>query len=219
MKPVAVVFDLYGTLLDIVGLRERAAPYTANSEQFVQRWRDRQLALAFGASHTELYENFDELTARALDETADRLHVVLDEAARTYLLNGWTESAFYTDVKPTIAALKKRGFHTAVLTNGTARSARMALDHAGILDALDVVLTADTVEGYKPDESVYRMALDYYNCAPADIVFVSSNDWDASGAARIGFRSIWCNRGASGSRRPERTITDLDQLIAVIDSE
>jgi len=219
VNPVAVVFDLYGTLLDITCLRERVAPYTADSERFVQLWRDRQLALAFGASHTKTYEDFDELTARALDETADRLHVALEVAARAHLLDGWTESAFYSDVEPTIAALTKRGFHTAVLTNGTARSARMALDHAGILNALDVVLTADTVEGYKPDESVYRMALDYYRCAPADIVFVSSNDWDASGAARIGFRSIWCNRGASGSRRPERTITDLDQLIAVIDSE
>ncbi len=219
MNIVAVVFDLYGTLIDIESLAGRVSKITKTPEQFVQLWRDRQLALAFATSNDVAYADFDELTARALDETVARLQITIGGNARAELLAGWTDATFYADVVPTVLAIRERGYQTAVLTNGTARSARLALTNAGLITELDAVLTADTVHRYKPEAAVYRMALEHFHCEADEILFVSSNDWDASGAARIGFRSIWCNRGAANSRRPERTITKLDELLTILDTE
>lgn len=218
MKPVAVVFDLYGTLIDIEALRERVMSFAPDPDSFVQLWRDRQLALSF-AMGDDAYSNFDELTARALDETVNRLGLIMTAEERAFVLAGWVDATFFADVPSTIQALKKRNVRTAVLTNGTSISANRALEHAGIRDALETVLTADMVQRYKPEAAVYQMAIDYFHCSPRDIVFVSSNDWDASGGARVGFESIWCNRGSSTSRRPERTITSLDELITILDTE
>lgn len=219
MRPAAIVFDLYGTLIDISSLGAIVAPHVAAPEQFVQLWRDRQLALAFAAGSSQTYADFDQLTARALDETATRLHATIDSEARAALLAGWTHADLFADVEPTVAELNARGLRTAVLTNGTARSARALLSNGGMTDAFDAVLTADTVQRYKPEAAVYALVTAHYHCAPHEVVFISSNDWDASGAARVGFRSIWCNRGATGSRRPERTITGLAQLLPILENE
>lgn len=219
MRPAAIVFDLYGTLIDISSLRAIVALHAESPEQFVQLWRDRQLALAFAAGSSNTYADFDELTARALDETATRSHVTLASDDRDALLAGWTQADFFADVQPTVAALNARGLRSAVLTNGTARSARALLINGGLIDAFDAVLTADIVQRYKPEEAVYGLVTSHYHCAPHEVVFISSNDWDASGAARVGFRSIWCNRGTVGSRRPERTITTLAQLLPMLDNE
>ena len=75
----------------------------------------------------------------------------------------------------------------------------------------------DSIWGIHPRNVEQSFAMD---CLLNDeILFVSSNDWDASGAARIGFRSIWCNRGAANSRRPERSIGKLDELLTILDTE
>jgi len=219
MNIMAVIFDLYGTLIDIASLNERVSKISKTPDEFVQLWRDRQLALAFATSNDETYADFDELTARALDDTVARLQITIGGNARADILAGWTEVGFYADVAPTVVAIRERGYQTAVLTNGTARSARLALTNVGLMGIFDAVLTADTVHRYKPEEAVYRMALDHFHCAPDEILFVSSNDWDASGAARIGFRSIWCHRGAANSRRPERSIGKLDELLTILDTE
>jgi 2-haloacid dehalogenase len=47
-------------------------------------------------------------------------------------------------------------------------------------------------------------------------MFVSSNGWDAAGAADYGFHTVWANRlGAPIDRlyaRPEHVLTDLSTL-------
>jgi 2-haloacid dehalogenase len=53
-------------------------------------------------------------------------------------------------------------------------------------------------------------------CARADILFVSSNAWDASGAAHFGFPVCWINRQGSAFEElgvwPRQTFPDLKSM-------
>jgi 2-haloacid dehalogenase len=219
--PKAVVFDLYGTLLAIEGAREAVAAAGAPApEDFVWAWRRKQLEYAFVSSLALRYRDFDELTALALDWTCAQFALRLDPAGRHALLHAARMLPAYPDVKPALRALGARDVPLAVLTNGTLASANAALEQAGVRALLDDVLSVEAVRCYKPDPRVYRLAAERFACEPQQLVFVSSNGWDAAGAASFGLRVAWCNRfGLAGETlepAPETTLAGLAELEAFV---
>ena len=214
----AVVFDLYGTLTDAGALIELAKRYTPQNEAFIADWRHRQLSIAFGMACSKRYENFDVVTERALDEVAPRYFIRLTPQVRGQLLSAWREQPFYDDVMTTFGALRDNGLGTAVLTNATKASATAALARAGALPLVDAVLSVDTVRTFKPHLAVYALATEFFECTPGELIFVSSNDWDASGAAQFGMQSVWCQRPANDPeaiQRREPVIFKLTDVLAI----
>lgn len=221
MPVAAVVFDLYGTLLAIDSMRAHvAAAGVGEAAAFVADWRRKQLEYAFLTSLAGAYRDFDALTALALAHTCAQRAVTLDEAARAQLVAAWRMMPAYDDVAPALRALAARGIPLAVLTNGTPSSAETALRHAGVRELLTDVLSVDAVRAYKPDPRVYALATARFGCSPRDIVFVSSNPWDAWGAAAFGFRVAWCNRAdlvaEALTPAPETTLSGLHELDAFV---
>ena len=215
----AVVFDLYGTILAIDAVRAQAEEAGASDPRaFVDAWRRKQLEYAFLCSLAHAYRDFDELTALALDQTCAAFGVPLDVIARSRLASAWMTLPAYPDVEPALRELQARGIPAAVLTNGKPESAHEALRNAGVHGLLVDVLSVDTVRSYKPDPRVYALATARFDCAPAQIAFVSSNPWDAWGAAHFGFSVAWCNRsGATGETltpAPRTQLRDLSELEA-----
>jgi 2-haloacid dehalogenase len=222
MRPGAVVFDLFGTLLDITSLASIAATFVgeANAEPVVTRWRDKQIAYAFASSLMQRYDDFDALTSRALDYALASLGIALALDARMRLCDGWLELRPYPDAVVALEALRSRGVRTAVLTNGTLGTAKRALANSGLDRYLDDVWSVDEVGVYKPAPDVYRIATTRTGLQPAAIAFVSSNGWDATGAAAFGFRVIWCNRRALPAETlappPAHVVTSLDSLATLL---
>ena len=221
MSPKAVVFDLYGTVLAIEGARDAVAAAGApDPDGFVWAWRRKQLEYAFVSSLAQRYRDFDELTALALDWACAQFALRLDPAGRHALLHAARMLPAYPDVEPALRALAARGIARAVLTNGTLASANAALEQAGLRGLLDDVLSVEAVRCYKPDPRVYALAAERFACAPGEIVFVSSNGWDAFGAASFGLRVVWCNRlGAAPehlSPAPAATLAGLDALAGFV---
>ena len=71
-----------------------------------------------------------------------------------------------------------------------------AVEAGGLGPLLDDVLSVHPLRCYKPDARVYALATERFGCQPHEVAFVSSNAWDAYGAARFGFRVFWVNRSA-----------------------
>ena len=69
-----------------------------------------------------------------------------------------------------------------------------AVDSSGLETYLDAVLSVETVGVFKPDMRVYQMVLDRFNCPKDQVLFVTSNGWDAAGGAAFGFQTAWVNR-------------------------
>ncbi len=221
MLPVAMVFDLFGTLLDISSLQTVAAQYTEDPAALVATWREKQLGYAFAAALMDRYADFDELTACALRYAAAR-HGISGAGGGDWeaLESAWCHVRPYPDALPALAALRARDVRCAVLTNGTPSTARAAIANAGMLDAIDVTLSVDAARTYKPDRRVYALATAHYATTADRLMFVTSNGWDATGAAAFGMRVAWCNRAGFPAEAfgppPAWTIRDLGELALII---
>ena len=100
--------------------------------------------------------------------------------------------------------------------NGAPPMLHAAVTSAGISDLLDHVFSIEDVGIYKPDGSVYQIAVDRLGCAPAQICFMSSNAWDVAGAAHFGFSVVWINRfGQVPERLPGTPVEQLSSLDAL----
>jgi 2-haloacid dehalogenase len=220
MKPAAVVFDLFGTLLEIASLRDAAAGVTNDPAAFVTTWREKQLAYAFASAIMERHEDFDRMTAYGARYAAEKYGVPLDADGIQRLVEAWENVRAYPDAVPALRALAERGLRCAVLTNGTPATSAAAIANAGIADLLDVTLSVESAGVFKPDRRVYELVTTHYGVAAEQLVFVTSNGWDATGAAAFGMRVAWCNRLDAPAETfgppPDWTIRDLSALPALL---
>ena len=115
-----------------------------------------------------------------------------------------------------LAALKEGGMNTAILSNGSPAMLQGAVDSAGIGAVLDVSLSVESVGIFKPDAAVYDLVGAHFGCAKDEVLFVSSNGWDAAAATGYGFETAWVNRGGEPmDRLPWKPAHQLHDLIGI----
>ena len=194
------VFDAYGTLLDVdAAAREAAAEpgmeaLKENWLPIAKCWRERQLRYSWLCSMMGKYDDFWELTIRALDTTLEEHALASNDKVRARLLSLYSELSAYQEVPEVLANLKAAGHRLAVLSNASPSMLVKALDAAGISEWFDELLSVDVLKCYKPTPAVYQLIPDRFDCKPSDVTFFSSNNWDVSGAGAFGFKTIWVNR-------------------------
>jgi len=212
----ACVFDAYGTLFDVhsavAACAGRVGPRHA---ELSGEWRRRQLEYTWLRSLMGAHVDFRQVTADALSVSlagceldADALHAPLMDAYMTL--------SPFPEVRGVLALLGRAGLRRAILTNGSPAMIDAAVSNAGIADHLEHCLSVESVGIYKPDPRVYRFAADTLGLSPGRIAFLSSNAWDAAGAAHFGFRVVWVNRYAQPREalpgEPVGTIAELGEL-------
>lgn len=224
MNVGAVVFDLFGTLLDISSLGSIVGTLLGSEHAgvLVERWRQKQISYAFAISLMERYSDFDEITALALDYSLAAMGLDPSAEVRRKLCDAWLELRPYPDATLALEALRSRDVRTAVLTNGTPATAKRVLANCGLDRLLNDVWSVDEVRKYKPARDVYRLAVLRSGLTANRIGFVSSNGWDATGAAAFGFRVAWCNRSGTPVETlpptPAHVVTSLEEIIGIFAS-
>jgi 2-haloacid dehalogenase len=135
---------------------------------------------------------------------------------RERLLKLYWELQAYPEVAAMLAELKTRGLGTAILSNGSPAMLDGAVRSAGIGDLLDAVLSVESVGIFKPARVVYDLVGQHFGTDPGEILFVSSNGWDAAAGAHYGFTTAWVNRAGEPVDRlpatPHHTLTDLTSI-------
>ena len=220
----AVVFDAYGTLFDVGSAAERAADQLGPRwRALADVWRGRQLQYSWLRSLMGQHADFWQLTGDALDFALEELGLA-DSTLRARLMALYERLGAYPEARATLERLRAGGLRLAVLSNGAPAMLAAAAVSAGLDTLLDAVLSVEEVGVYKPHPSVYRLAVDRLGLPAAEIAFVSSNGWDAHGAAAFGFRVAWCNRaGQAPERLPGRlaatvrTLAELPSLLGLAD--
>lgn len=213
----ACAFDAYGTLFDVHSAAAGEASALGDKMQpLSQTWRQKQLEYTWLRSLMGVHADFRQVTREGLD-FAMALHGIEDPGLAERLMDLYLRLDAYPDVRPTLETLRAAGLRTAILSNGEPRMLAAAVGHAGIADLLDEVLSVEEVGVYKPDARVYQLAVDRLAAGrPEAIAFVSTNGWDARGAANFGFQVAWMNRfGAQLDRlpgEPKAIIGGLDEL-------
>ncbi len=215
------VFDAYGTLFDVAAAARRAAA-EPGGEALAQHWqalatiwRDKQLQYTWLRAITGAHCDFAQVTAEALDYAMEAQGLE-DPALRDRLLALYQELEAYPEVPSMLRQLKAAGVTTAILSNGSPRMLAAAVHSAEIGDSLDAVLSVESVGVFKPDSRVYDMVGAAFGCTPGEVLFVSSNGWDAAGASGYGFHTAWVNRAGLPLDRlpwtPARILPDLTSI-------
>ena len=211
----ACVFDAYGTLFDVHSAARRAAADLGQEMEAVSTlWRDKQLQYTWLRSLMGAHADFWQVTGEALD-FALSARGIDDPRLRERLMELYLSLDAYPDVVPALAALRTAGKKTAILSNGAPMMLQAAVETAGIGPHLDAVLTVEDVGIYKPDPRVYQLAVDRLETPAGRICFVSTNGWDAAGAAHFGFRVAWMNRF---NQQPERLPAAPASVIGSLDA-
>ena len=142
-------FDAYGTLLDVdAAAREAAAepgmePLRENWLSIAKGWRERQLRYRWLCSMIQKYDDFWELTIRALDSTLEEHGLSSNKKIRDRLLSLYSELSTCAEVLSVLSDFETTGHKLAVLSNASPNMLKTAMDAAGITEFFDELLSVD----------------------------------------------------------------------------
>ncbi len=187
-----IVFDAYGTLFDVGSVARAAREIAPDPEDLVGLWRQKQLEYSWLRSLMGRFEDFWQVTEAGLRFAVRKLGISANEPQLARLMEAYLSLAAFPDVVPALARLEGRPL--AILSNGSRRMLDSAVRTAGLAGRFAHVLSVDAVRTYKPSPAVYAMGPRALGVEAGDLLFVSSNAWDAAGAKAFGYRVCWCNR-------------------------
>ncbi len=194
----AVLFDAYGTLFDVHSVALLAEQlFPGAGAALSQAWRDRQIDYTRLLTLGRRYRPFWELTRAGLRQAAAQLGLVLVPAAEERLMNQYRHLSSFPENESVLRSLRARGVSTGVLSNGDPAMLEVALRSAGFTDLIDHCLSVDAVRRFKPDPATYALGTAATGLSAEQILFVSSNGWDAIGATWFGYRTLWVNRSGA----------------------
>lgn len=190
----AILFDVYGTVLDVhSAIAREGKELGARADSVSRLWRQKQLEYTWVWSLRGEYRTFQALTEAALDY-ALAAHGADSNPLKVRLLSAYRQLDAFPEVAAALTDLRQRGLRLAALSNGDPDMLETGLQSAGLRDALDAILSVAPLRIYKPDRQVYELGRSWANAPAEEIAFVSANAWDAGGAAAFGFRTFWIDR-------------------------
>jgi len=189
----AVVFDAYGTLYDIqsvAAITEEAFPGYGGI--ITQVWRIKQLEYTWLRSLMRRYQDFSAVTRESLAYTLRCLGLKYDQDAFERIMDKYLHLDLYPDALAALAAMKDRKL--AILSNGSPDMLDALARNTGLDRVLDAIISVDAKQIFKPSPDVYTLIEASLNVRPAEVLFISSNPWDACGAKSFGLNVAWIER-------------------------
>jgi 2-haloacid dehalogenase len=194
-KPRAVLFDAYGTLFDVYSVSLLAEQlFPGFGERLSVLWRDKQIDYTRLTSMSGQYKPFWELTRAGLRFAALRLGLGMSAVAEDRLMNQYRHLSSFPENREVLGELKARGIPAGILSNGDPEMLGVAVKSAGFSGLLAHVISVHALKKFKTDPATYALGTQALNLPAKDILFVSSNGWDAIGATWAGYTTLWVNR-------------------------
>lgn len=221
MPITTCVFDAYGTLFDVTAAARIAAEQPGQERlakvwpRLAADWRSKQLQYTWLRAITGDHTTFWQVTQDGLDWAMEASDLDDPELRETLLALYW-ELPAYPEVPEMLHSLKSNGLSTAILSNGSPDMLDGAVDFADVRGLLDAVLSVEEVGIFKPARAVYDLVGERFGTAPDQVLFMSSNGWDAAGAVGYGFQTVWVNRAGDPMDRlpakPAHVRSDLTTI-------
>lgn len=191
----AIVFDAYGTLFDVYSIAELGEKlFPGAGQALAELWRDKQIEYTHLRSMSSMYKPFWEITQDALIFSCQKLGLRLDLDAQSALMGQYARLQAFPENVPVLQELRVRGFKLAVLSNGNPQMLQSAVEAANMQGIFTHLLSVDAVKKFKTAPEAYQMAPDIFALPAKNILFVSSNGWDACCATWFGYTTFWVNR-------------------------
>ena len=188
----AIIFDAYGTLFDVNSAAEKCKDKIGDKwEPFANYWRTTQLEYTWLRSLMGRHKDFWQVTEDSLDKSMKAFSI--DLSMRNELLNLYKVLSPFKEVPDVLKTLKKK-FKLAILSNGTPSLLNELVNSNNLNGIFNDLFSIEQVGVYKPDSKVYDIPINKYQIQRDEVVFLSANTWDVSGAGNYGYKAIWVNR-------------------------
>ena len=220
MKKIkAIIFDAYGTLFDVNSAAEKCKEKLGDKwEGFANYWRTTQLEYTWLRSLMRRHKDFWQITEDSLDKSMNFYNI--DNSMRSELLNLYKVLSPFTEVRDTLKKLKQSNYKLAILSNGTPDLLNELVVSNELKDIFDDIFSVEEAGIFKPDSKVYDLPINKYNIEKNEVLFLSANTWDVSGAGNYGYNTVWVNRNNNIFDKldfePNQQISNLSELLDLI---
>jgi len=220
MKKIkAIIFDAYGTLFDVNSAAEKCKEKLGDKwEGFANYWRTTQLEYTWLRSLMRRHKDFWQITEDSLDKSMNFYNI--DNSMRSELLNLYKVLSPFTEVRDTLKKLKQSNYKLAILSNGTPDLLNELVVSNQLKDIFDDIFSVEEAGIFKPDSKVYDLPINKYNIEKNEVLFLSANTWDVSGAGNYGYNTVWVNRNNNIFDKldfePNKQISNLSELLDLI---
>lgn len=212
LRPLALLFDLDGTLVDSVEL------ILASMRAAFEGHRGRRPTEAdwIAGIGTPLRAQLGEFVApEDLERLVERYraHQQANHDRMTRAFDGTLE---------TLSRLKAQGHPVGVVTSKLQRSAERTLRHVGLRPFVDAVVGADSVARPKPDPEPVLLALSLLGRRPREAVLVGDSPHDLSAGNAAGATTVaalWgaCSRDSLAAASPGHWLGAIGELPALLE--
>jgi 2-haloacid dehalogenase len=192
-----VTFDSYSTLVDVTAVESALADAVDDPEPVSNHWRSRSLLYTTVANEVDAYDTFYALNRAALEHALESHGVDLPPDEQEAILETYHELAVFDDVRGGLQELDEAGVDVYVLSNGNPEMLASMVDHAGIGEFLEDIISADEVETFKPSAELYRHAAARTGTPIDRVAHVSALFYDVLGASHAGMTGVWLDRGTT----------------------
>lgn len=197
-----IAFDAYGTLFDVYSMGRLAEDlFPGHGQALALMWRDRQIEYTRlvtmsdpNPNGSKYYLPFWELTIRSLRYVCKRMDLSLTPENEKQLMDQYAKLTGFEDSLRVLKTIKEKGISTAILSNGSREMLATVVHSNGLEPFLDKVVTVEDIRLFKTAPQAYELLLNAFPVKKDEILFVSSNAWDALAAKWYGFDVFWVNR-------------------------
>jgi 2-haloacid dehalogenase len=191
----AIAFDAYGTLFDVYSIAELGDKlFSGRGAALAELWRDKQIEYTRLRTMCSMYKPFWEVTQDALVFACNKLKLQLTLDAQNALMGQYARLQAFPENLGVLQQLRTSGLKLSILSNGNPQMLQSAVEAAGMQGLFSHLLSVETVRKFKTAPEAYQLAPDVFGLPAKNILFVSSNCWDACCATWFGYTTFWVNR-------------------------
>ena len=222
----ALVFDQYGTIVDMQGgLIEAVRPFlakkgwTGDPSEFVTWWRrthyeDSMIDALLDRGHTP----YRQIGHRAVSQVMERSGIAHTQDEVAWLVSQIETLKPFPDVLAALARLATR-YKLVILSNGDRDMLEAAKPHIG--HPFDMTISVQEAGYFKPHWKTYATAEDrvtarWPHIERSSCIFVANHAFDCIGAKAYGFRSVFIDRRkrpyGQSPHQPDLIVADFTSL-------
>tara|TARA_R110000868_G_scaffold104516_2_gene287803 strand:- start:61933 stop:62598 length:666 start_codon:yes stop_codon:yes gene_type:complete len=218
---MTLAFDVYGTLVDPMGMSRLLAEDAGNKAETVAAlWREKQLEFSFRKGLMKVYEDFGVCTRQALRYAMAAHKLTLSEERENVLMAAYLSLPAFDDALPALKSLRGE-YPVFAFSNGGYPALEKVLGHNDLLDQFEGLVSVDDIKSFKPDPAVYAYARRATGSWEKPLCLVSSNAWDVIGARAAGLLAVWVKRDPDKvfedwGIEPSAVISSLSELPEIL---
>ncbi|GAC1431270.1 MAG: haloacid dehalogenase type II [Ktedonobacteraceae bacterium] len=217
MTREALAFDMYGTLVDPLRIWTQLEQHLpGNAVRAAEIWRQKQLEYTFRLTVMEQYEDFEQVTRKALDYALAAIGGQLSDEQKQQLMAQYNDLARFPDVQSGLEQLQAKGHTMVVFSNGSPAMLSAIMQAAQLEPYFQSFISVDEIKIYKPSPKVYQLVAHKVQRPIGEIRLISSNPFDIIGARNAGMQATWINRSQglfdTLGERPTMVVATIEEL-------